>query len=253
MCGIALDNLTVSGRRFVKDTLALGKYLDGDAQDDLPSACVWPDKAKYTDYKGTYDLHFMDVPKNDAHMDFARDCAAMDCIAVGIQRSLTYLSRPAHGDREKGRKAAALRFLGHFVGDAHQPLHFGNAEDWGGNLIKVKWFGKDTNLHAIWDAGIIDHADIKYPDSLKRIESADEPLGSTDVLQWMRESFRLARSHAYPGVDGKPIKTGDELGQAYYARSVPVVIGQLDKAGKRLAWLINQLAAGTLDTNILIK
>ena len=252
ICGLSLEYMTPDGKAFVKNTLALGQYLDGNGKNDFPDACVWPDKVKYSSYKGTYEQHFLDVPKDAKSIDLARDCAAMDCVAVGIQRSLTYLSQRADGKRQQARKAAALRFLGHYIGDLHQPLHIANIEDWGGNKIKVKWFGEDTNLHAVWDVKIIEHAGLRYPDSIRRLEGLDEKVGSTDVLEWMRESFRLARSHAYPAISGKPLKPGDDLGEAYYLRSEPIVLHQLAKAGVRLAYLIDKLAEGKLDTNILI-
>jgi hypothetical protein len=52
-------------------------------------------------------------------------------------------------------KAQALKFLGHFVGDIHQSLHVGCAEDKGGNTIRVRFIGKETSLHAVWDGGLI--------------------------------------------------------------------------------------------------
>lgn len=253
VCGLATQYLTAKAKRFVKQTLAWGQYIDGNGKDDFADACVWPDKAKYSTYKGSYEAHFLNVPKADDHINLARDCAALDCIAVGIQRSLVYLSRPADGRREKARKAAALRFLGHFIGDLHQPLHVSNEEDWGGNKIKVSWFGKSTNLHAIWDAGIIEHAGLKYPQGIEKLKALDVKIGSTNVLDWMRESFKLARNEAYIGTNGKPIRSGDKLGLAYYKRSEPIVMHQLAVAGVRLAYLINELVAGKLDTNILIK
>lgn len=253
ICGLALTYLSDDGKKFVKDTLALGKDLDGNGKNDFPDACLWADKVKYTTYQGTYEEHFLNVPSNQQHIDFAKDCAAMDCIAVGIQRSLVYLSEPAESKREKGRKAAALRFLGHLIGDLHQPLHISNAEDRGGNLIKVDWFGKPTNLHAIWDAGIIEHAGLTYPDGMKRLAALKETVGSTNVLEWMRESFQLAREKAYKDSNGKEIRSGARLGADYYRRSEPIVTHQLAKAAVRLAYLINLLAAGKLDPNILIN
>lgn len=253
VCRLAYDRLSDEARAFVDETLALGVLLDGNGDNDFAEACNWPDEAKYNDYRGSYEQHFINVPRRAKSIRFARDCAAMDCIAVGIQRSLTYLARPAEGDREKARKAAAMRFLGHFVGDLHQPLHVSHAEDWGGNRIKVTFFDERTNLHAIWDVGILERAGITYPASLDLLAGAKTEFGSRNVLDWMRESLRLARSHAYAGIDGKPIKSGDALGDAYFERSKPVVIEQLATAGRRLAYLIERLADGSLDTNILIE
>jgi hypothetical protein len=78
-----------------------------------------------------------------------------------FKKALTYLSRPAGSNREKTRRAAALGFLGHFVGDLHHPLHISNASDWGGNKITVRWEGKETNLQALWDYGMLESIGIK--------------------------------------------------------------------------------------------
>lgn len=50
--------------------------------------------------------------------------------------------------------AEALKFLVHFMADLHQPMHLGRAEDLGANKMKMNWFGKETNLHAVWDGMI---------------------------------------------------------------------------------------------------
>lgn len=253
VCQLAYNQLSGEAKTFVADTLALGVDLDGNGDNDFAEACLWPDKARYDDYKGTYEQHFINVPAAARGIEFARDCAAMDCIAVGIQRNLTYLARPADGKREQARKAAALRFLGHFIGDLHQPLHVSHGEDWGGNKIRVVWFDEEVNLHTVWDSKIIERAGLTYPASMEFMGSVEAQFRSRNVLAWMRESFRLARSHAYAGVDGKPLQSGEKLDMAYFERSKPVVIEQLATAARRLAYLIEGLAAGTLDTNILIE
>ncbi|MEX0941716.1 MAG: S1/P1 nuclease [Pseudomonadales bacterium] len=253
VCQLAYDRLSVTAKTFVAETLALGVELDGNGDNDFAEACLWPDAARHKDYQGTYEWHFINVPAAARGIEFARDCAAMDCIAVGIQRNLTYLARPTSGKREQARKAAALRFLGHFIGDLHQPLHVSHAEDWGGNKIRVTWFDEEVNLHAVWDTKIIERAGLTYPDSIEFLGSVEGQFKSRNVLAWMRESFRLARSHAYANINGAPIQSGDELDRAYFERSKPVVIEQLATAARRLAYLIEGIADGTLDTNILIE
>jgi hypothetical protein len=55
----------------------------------------------------------------------------------------------------KEQKAAALKFIVHFVGDLHQPVHVSRAEDKGGNTIQVQFGGQGTNLHSLWDSKLI--------------------------------------------------------------------------------------------------
>ncbi|ORY88313.1 S1/P1 nuclease [Leucosporidium creatinivorum] len=48
----------------------------------------------------------------------------------------------------------SLKFLVHFIGDAHQPLHLTN-RDRGGNDDRVRFEGRLMNLHSLWDGGFI--------------------------------------------------------------------------------------------------
>ena len=252
ICAMAEAKLTPEAKSMLFETLRMGKFLDNNADEDFPEACLWPDKARHTTHKGSYEEHFINVPKSEDSVDLARDCAALNCVATAIQRNLVYLSRDAQGKREKARKAAALRFLAHFVGDLHQPLHVGNGEDWGGNKIKVNWYGKKANLHGIWDYEILKKAGITYPDSLEYLQEIKPENSEGDVLAWIRTSFRLARNNAYKDTEGNLIASGDTLGDAYFERAKPIVMSQISLSSSRLAYLLNELAAGTLDTNILI-
>jgi len=252
ICAMAEAKLTPEAKSMLSETLRMGKFLDNNADEDFPEACLWPDKARHTTHKGSYEEHFINVPKSEDSVDLARDCAALNCVATAIQRNLVYLSRDAQGKREKARKAAALRFLAHFVGDLHQPLHVGNGEDWGGNKIRVNWYGKKANLHGIWDYEILKKAGITYPDSLEYLQEIKPEDSSSDVLAWIRTSFRLARDNAYKDTEGNLIASGDTLGDAYFERAKPIVMSQISLSSSRLAYLLNELAAGTLDTNILI-
>ena len=252
ICAMAEAKLTPEAKSMLSETLRMGKFLDNNADEDFPEACLWPDKARHTTHKGSYEEHFINVPKSEDSVDFARDCAALNCVATAIQRNLVYLSRDAQGKREKARKAAALRFLAHFVGDLHQPLHVGNGEDWGGNKIRVNWYGKKANLHGIWDYEILKKAGITYPDSLEYLQEIKLEDNTSDVLAWIRTSFRLARNNAYKDTEGNLIASGDTLSDAYFERAKPIVMSQISLSSSRLAYLLNELAAGTLDTNILI-
>ena len=252
ICAMAEAKLTPEAKSMLSEIMIMGKFLDNNADEDFPEACLWPDKVRHTSHKGSYEEHFINVPKSEDSVDLARDCAALNCVATAIQRNLVYLSRDAQGKREKARKAAALRFLAHFVGDLHQPLHVGNGEDWGGNKIRVNWYGKKANLHGIWDYEILKKAGITYPDSLEYLQEIKPEDSTGDVLAWIRTSFRLARNNAYKDTEGNLIASGDTLGDAYFERAKPIVMSQISLSSSRLAYLLNELAAGTLDTNILI-
>ena len=93
------------------------------------------------------------MPVGAAGIDLARDCPpersyVIRAIAtpIGTLRNQTVSATD---------KAEALKFLSHFVGDLHQPLHAGRAEDRGGNAIRVRFLGEETSLHEVWDGGLI--------------------------------------------------------------------------------------------------
>ncbi len=64
----------------------------------------------------------------------------------------------------------ALKFLIHFVGDLHQPMHLGRADDLGGNRVPYRWFGSDINIHSLWDSYLIDHHRMSYTELAQYLE-----------------------------------------------------------------------------------
>jgi nuclease S1 len=128
-------------------------------------------------------------------------------------------------------------FLIHFVGDIHQPLHLGRASDRGGNSITVTFNRKKTNLHSLWDSGLINYTKLdrgKYLKGLIGLARKMEP-GSLDPVEWATGSLKLAYSNAYL------IPKDGKLGDAYYGRNISVVNQQLAIAGVRLAAVLNDL------------
>ena len=134
-------------------------------------------------------------------------------------------------------KAFHLRFLVHLVGDIHQPLHVGRSEDRGGNNIKVKWFGDDSNLHRVWDSEMINtylmsytefaqHLDVNYDYSSIRTLTENE---------WVNESQGMVKK-IY-----SEAKNGDYLGYDYIYNNFDLVKSQLFTAGVRLANTLNDI------------
>jgi hypothetical protein len=250
VCSVAETQLDATSRQWLKTTLALGEFLDGNGSDNFADACLWADVAKYSSHRDSYEQHFINIPAGIETIDLARDCAAMDCLTVGIRRSLVYLSQDSHGKREAARKAAALRYLGHLVGDLHQPLHVSHGEDWGGNKIKISGFEEPTNLHSLWDVMLVNQAGLTYPASINRLKPTAHATDSVQIMPRLLHSFELARTTAYRHTNGRPIASGDGLNAAYITRALPVIEGQLTSAADHLARLLTQIANGrlTVDT-----
>lgn len=145
-------------------------------------------------------------------------------------------------------RAEALRWLVHLYGDLHQPLHVGLALDRGGNMVDLDWFGERSNLHRVWDSGIIDHTRLSFTELAQFI---DHPPPKTvariqkgDLRAWVAEGIALrpavyALSDRTGPVSGVPKRPS--LAYAYFDRQRPVVEERLLAAGLRLAARLNAL------------
>ena len=97
--------------------------------------------------------HYVNIEIGSAGYDAARDCPADDCVVAQITRDTRIFSDVR---APPVAKAEALRFLIHFVGDIHQPLHAADRHDKGGNHVKLRWRGKRVSLHQIWDQDVVE-------------------------------------------------------------------------------------------------
>lgn len=132
----------------------------------------------------------------------------------------------------------AIKCLVHLVGDIHQPLHVGNGIDRGGNDVKIKYFWENSNLHRIWDSGIIDGQDLSYSEwTLKLNHISKEQVlqwQSASVEDWANESKAL-RSSVYNFGEQK------NLTYRYNYDHIEEVEERLLKAGVRLAGILNDI------------
>lgn len=154
-------------------------------------------------------------------------------------------------------KQLALRFIVHLVGDLHQPLHVGKCCDRGGNEIKLSWFGKPSNLHAVWDSQIVDDEQLSFTElaaKLQRHISARDVVDWWDInpRDWISESAQY-RERIYASIPppAKPrdrkLKKGEvalpELSWDYVYTFSPLMERRLSQAGVRLAAYLNDIFA----------
>lgn len=132
----------------------------------------------------------------------------------------------------------AIRALIHLVGDIHQPLHVGNGEDRGGNDVKIKFFWKSSNLHSIWDSGMIDYEKLSFTEWATFVDHNEkgeiERLQNSTPLDWANESKAL-RSSVYD------IGNSKNLTFRYVHDHKAQVELRLKQAGIRLAGLLNEI------------
>ena len=132
-----------------------------------------------------------------------------------------------------------LKLLVHFIGDIHQPLHVGRLEDRGGNDIKVKWFGKPSNLHRVWDSEIINSHQMSYSELsndlpiLKKNEI--DKISNESIMIWVKESQEISKQIYDDAM------LNSNLGYNYRYKYLNTVKMRLLKGGLRLASILNSI------------
>lgn len=105
-----------------------------------------------------------------------------------------------------------LKMLVHLVGDLHQPLHVGHGYDYGGNSIKLEWFGHRSNLHRVWDEDLIDSYKMSYTELARNEQQLTkkqlQAIQSGTLLDWMKESQLLAEKVYASAEAGDHLKVG---------------------------------------------
>ena len=197
-------------------------------QDDPAMAALWKQTRSqhYINFHGGSDCDY--VPP--------RDCNDGRCVVAALEYYVGVL-----GDRSKSEteRLRALKFVVHFVGDIHQPLHAGYRDDKGGNTYQVQFDGKGTNLHKIWDSRMLYTRDLDWQAYAQRLDSGvpvtlPPPIAPLDdpYAQWAEESCRIT---AEPGF----YPDNHKITEAYVGTWLPVADQRLRVAGRRLAEVLN--------------
>lgn len=137
------------------------------------------------------------------------------------------------------QKVQAMRLLVHLVGDLNQPMHTARKEDLGGNKVTVTWFGEKSNLHRVWDEGLIDYQQLSYTEYAKAIDnpSADQlSVWKNSTLKDFVYGSYLACNKIY--TETKP---DDRLSYKYNFQFVGLLNEQLLKGGICLANILNDI------------
>ncbi len=262
---IAQDRLNSKARRSVRELLGQDR--------DLPSISTWADAIVHLRPE-TAPWHYLnlDVREGQGQFDLEIACRYEDCIVGQINKDVRILREPFG---KKGVKREALKFLVHFVGDLHQPLHCADDNDRGGN---EKWFtipSKKGNkqiwicLHKYWDDLFETQPSIHPPsvgsvhddgfetnntqssrEMANRLESGMDPNDESNWVggtpeQWAYESFLIAQKNIYDELPRGPLpknRWGRDLPEDYENGKMKFIMEhQLEKAGVRLAYLLNDV------------
>jgi len=229
---------------------------------DFVNASHWPDDLRpFPEFDSFKPLHFIDKPFSTDGTPLPADQPEPDNRVKALEDNVNILKTST----DKNAQAQALRFIIHFVGDIHQPLHCSTRVDSahpegdrGGNLFSIKIPGKNgklktTNLHSYWDGGIGNFPPTGpnfKPPPLSQIPAAaaqatagnpatDPDLKLDDPLNfsaWADESFQLAQDVAYKG-----IKSGGKPTAAYNRQALKTARKRVAWGGYRLAALLNSI------------
>lgn len=208
---------------------AIEKILGNE---DLARVSTWPDEIR-SDKKYSYSSpwHYVSIPSGKTYFDQKRPPEG-DVIFALFQFEETLRDPKSSPEQKKD----ALRFMVHMMGDLHQPLHVGLAEDRGGNTVRLKWFKTETNLHALWDENIVDFEQLSYTEYSKILnhftKEEKKSFTSGTFLDWAKESQDL-RNVVYD--------VGESAGYEYHFKVKPVYELRLRQAGLRLANLLNNI------------
>ncbi|GGD43835.1 S1/P1 nuclease [Muriicola marianensis] len=185
-------------------------------------------------YRKYYPWHYVNYPADKTYVQ--EPPAEEGDIVQAIETCIAKLRDKNSPEEEQ---IFYLKMLVHFIGDLHQPLHAGWAENRGGNDIEIEWFGRESNLHRLWDSDLIDHFGMSYTELARDLpplsKEGYKALKQGDVYSWVEESHRLATS-----IYGSVIP-GERLGYRYKYIHWNTVERQLLKGGVRLAVVLNEI------------
>jgi nuclease S1 len=214
--------------------------------ESLADASLWADEHR-RDLPKTAPWHYVDVPLDEPryHSIFAGDVAERGYVVDKIHDFRVVVNDAGQSVEDR---RIALRFLVHFVEDLHMPMHVGDNNDKGGNRTQVRFFDRGTNMHSLWDSGMIEYICDTEDYWLRDLAALDTPEARAAAMKgtiedWATESLLAARQGYQVPETGNRLKSGQKLADAYLDANLPVARRRLYQASVRLAMVLNQVFA----------
>lgn len=222
--------LTSKARKEVK------KILGGES---LAMASNWPDFIKSdTSYNYLSSWHYVNIPGNlDKNGVFQfLDSNTEANVYNKIPEMIAILKNK---QSTQDQKKMAMRLLIHFVGDVHQPMHTARKEDLGGNKVQVTWFGQRSNLHSVWDSGLVEYQQLSYTEYAVAINHPTKD----QFNKWSHDSLKEDVYESYLACNKiyEKTKADDKLSYRYNFDFVDLLNESLLKGGIRLAEMVNNI------------
>ena len=281
---IAERHLSPEAKEFVLTLLKekpidpqLKRYCGSAVNDPMGDASTWADDIRNERHNGPW--HYIDIPRGTVRGDgnLAPYCGKEGCVNEALAAQIVILKNKS---AEPAKRVEALRYIIHFVGDLHQPLHSTTNDDEGGNCVPLRYFrrkprehahGFSPNLHSIWDSAILDR-DAEGADSHEYADRLEETYASSfepwekagiHVDEWIWESHDYAEKNVYAPLTPKvaieqPIPvhacTDDNnigarlldehiaVSEPYQDQAAAIAELRIAQAGIRLALILNDAA-----------
>lgn len=214
-------------------TREVTRLLDGKS---LADVAAWADAIRDT-RRATAPWHYVNIPVIDSTWQPRRHCPR-SCIVSALDSLI-----PALTDQKaaKAKRADALRFVVHLIGDLHQPLHAGDRGDRGGNDVRIRFEGRLMTLHAFWDSHLLRAVSPDERALVDRLVAQAERRPDLDrirqgtIAAWAMESHDVARARIYAVLPQDLIITRSHVNEV-----AALVHEQLFRAGIRLAAVLER-------------
>jgi hypothetical protein len=193
---------------------AISRFCKETGLTPMAEASTWADDIRSVRPEAS-TWHYIDIPRGGTKADFAAACPEKERCVTWALRTQVEILRAAGSTPQQ--RADALRFIVHFVGDIHQPLHATTNNDHGGNCVPVGFFGTEPqlrnpqsesyspNLHGVWDTSIVgkvvgDKTVQQFAKDLDTSNASQIPgwiSGNANFDDWAWEGHELAESAVY--------------------------------------------------------
>lgn len=246
VCDFSLQLVSPTVREHIEALLTVEDQERMLTSETFGSGCKWPDRIK-DERTATLPWHYFNIDPGVSRVADQPHPEAGD-ILVALREQLAIL---ADENAKPVDRTEALRFVGHFVGDIHQPMHLARIDDDGGNLHLIALPGalatllgepdrRETNMHAVWDGYLLRYAVSARGASLLELMDPIEPPDTLTPLEWAEESLRLNRAPAVGYAADAPLQ---QLTEDYLQRHSDTAILRVGEAAHRLAALLNDALA----------
>lgn len=198
---------------------------------------TWMDQIRSdSSYRHTYTWHWVTTA------DGAYDPAIQEKTGDAFEAYHRIKSALMKGGLSPEEEKDHLRMLIHIVGDLHQPFHVGKPGDRGGNDIRVRFFGKETNIHAVWDSDLIEHRKMSYTEIARELQIRITPelvekYTRASPADWLKEAVAMRE-------DMYDIPDNGRIGYEYIYKHYHHVEERLLAAGIRLARDLQEIYGG---------